>query len=137
MPEDSLRLDRSARDALVAHAYTCYPEEMCGLLAGPAGASDADTFYPCGNDAASARIYSLNPRDYLRAERDAEDRGSEIIGVVHSHTHTEPYPSPTDVAQAPDPGWHYMIVSLKREAPEIRSYRIVGGLITEVAVLVS
>ena len=36
---------------------------------------------------------------------------------MHSHTHTEAYPSPTDVAQAPDPGWHYVIVSLKREAP--------------------
>ena len=46
--------------------------------------------------------------------------------MVHSHTHSEPYPSPTDVAQAPDPGWHYVIVSLKRDAPEVRSYRIVG-----------
>jgi proteasome lid subunit RPN8/RPN11 len=25
--------------------------------------------------------------------------------VVHSHTHTEPYPSATDVRDAPDPGW--------------------------------
>ena len=38
--------------------------------------------------------------------------------MVHSHTHSEPYPSPTDVAQAPDPAWHYVIVSFKREAPE-------------------
>jgi hypothetical protein len=52
------------------------------------------------------------------------------IGVVHSHTHSEPYPSPTDVAQAPDPGWHYVIVSLKRGAPESRSYRIVDGTIS-------
>ena len=45
-----------------------------------------------------------------RAERAADDAGLEVIGVVHSHTHSEPYPSPTDVAQAPDPGWHYVIV---------------------------
>ena len=38
--------------------------------------------------------------------------------MVHSHTHSEPYPSPTDVAQAPDPAWHYVIVGFKREAPE-------------------
>ncbi len=55
----------------------------------------------------------------------------EINGVVHSHTHSEPYPSPTDVAQAPDPGWHYVIVSLKRDLPELRSYRIVDGRISE------
>ncbi|MFM7045023.1 MAG: hypothetical protein ACKOYG_05665 [Ilumatobacteraceae bacterium] len=35
------------------------------------------------------------------------------------------------MAQAPDPGWHYVIVSLKREAPETRSYRIVDGQIAE------
>ena len=67
----------------------------------------------------------------MRAERTAEDMGLEIRGVMHSHTHTEAYPSPTDVAQAPDPSWHYLIVSLKREAPETRSYRIVSGTISE------
>ena len=35
------------------------------------------------------------------------------------------------MAQAPDPTWHYVIVSLKRDAPEVRSYRIVDGEITE------
>jgi proteasome lid subunit RPN8/RPN11 len=53
---------------------------------------------------------------------------------MHSHTHTEAYPSPTDVGQAPDPSWHYVIVSLKRESPVLRSYRIVDGEIAEEAV---
>jgi hypothetical protein len=35
------------------------------------------------------------------------------------------------VEQAPDPDWHYVIVSLKREAPEARCYRIVAGTITD------
>ena len=87
--------------------------------------------YPTGNDAASARVYTVNPRDHLRAERDAEGRGLEIVGVFHSHTHTVAYPSPTDVAQAPDPNWHYVLVSLADEAPVVRSYRIVDGNITE------
>ena len=43
---------------------------------------------------------------------------------MHSHTHSEAYPSPTDVAQAPDPGWHYLIVTLARQVPESRSFRI-------------
>ena len=120
---------------MAAHALDCYPEEMCGLIAAPLvpGADDADVahFYPCTNAAASAMVYTVEPREHLRAEMAAEDHGWEIVGVVHSHTHTEPYPSPTDVAQAPDPGWHYVIVSLKRDAPETRSYRIVDGTITE------
>jgi proteasome lid subunit RPN8/RPN11 len=44
---------------------------------------------------------------------------------MHSHTHTDAYPSPTDLAQAPDPAWHYVIVSLRQDAPVLRSYRIV------------
>jgi proteasome lid subunit RPN8/RPN11 len=59
-----------------------------------------------------------------------------VIGVFHSHTHSEPYPSPTDVAQAPDPEWHYVIVSLKRDAPEARSYRIVGGEISDLPIAI-
>jgi proteasome lid subunit RPN8/RPN11 len=50
---------------------------------------------------------------------------------MHSHTHTEAYPSPTDVAQAPDPSWHYVIVSLKRPDAVLRSYRIADGEIAE------
>ncbi|HRE01986.1 MAG TPA: M67 family metallopeptidase, partial [Ilumatobacteraceae bacterium] len=71
------------------------------------------------------------PRDLLRTEIAAEDEGLAVIGVVHSHTHTEAYPSPTDVAQAPDPTWHYVIVSLKHDQPQVRSFRIVDGEITE------
>ncbi len=114
---------------MVGHAYDGYPLEACGLLVGKG--NQVHRFVACTNEAASARIYSIPGKELLRAERAAEDDSMEIIGVFHSHTHSEPYPSPTDVAQAPDPGWHYVIVSLKREAPETRSYRIVDGTITE------
>ena len=125
---------------MIAVAYRSYPYEACGLIAGSetdhgGGNTDAsavaERFYVCRNAAASARVYTIDPSDHLRAERDAERDDLEINGVVHSHTHTEPYPSPTDIGQAPDPGWHYVIVGLKREVPEVRSYRIVEGLVTE------
>jgi hypothetical protein len=35
------------------------------------------------------------------------------------------------VAQAVDPNWHYVIVSLRDEAPMLRSYRISDGQIEE------
>jgi proteasome lid subunit RPN8/RPN11 len=126
-----LELARTAFDELVALAYQGYPYEVCGLLAGPEGGPGVTRFYRCRNAAESARVYTVDPRDHLRSERDAEEHGWEIVGVVHSHTHTEPFPSPTDVAQAPDPAWHYVIVSLKRETPEVRSFRIEDGRVTE------
>ena len=130
-----IEISRSAYARLVGRAYDEYPLEMCGLLAGPTG-EWAPAFYPCANVERSARVYTVDPKDFMRAELDAEDRGWEINGVVHSHTHSEPYPSPTDVAAAVDPSWHYVIVSLKREAPEVRSYRIVDGRIEEEPVAV-
>ena len=86
-----------------------------------------ERFYPCENAAESSKVYTVAPRDHLRADRDAEDNGWQILGVMHSHTHTDAYPSPTDVAQAPDPDWHYVIVSLRDDAPTMRSYRIQDG----------
>jgi proteasome lid subunit RPN8/RPN11 len=120
--------------AMIGHAYDGYPLEACGLLVGRD--DRVERFVGCTNESASARVYTIPPKELLHAERAAEDAGLEIIGVFHSHTHSEPYPSPTDVDQAPDPTWHYVIVSLKREAPETRSYRIVNGVIFEERVAV-
>jgi [CysO sulfur-carrier protein]-S-L-cysteine hydrolase len=129
-----LQLTRQTWTEMVGHAYDGLPDEACGLLAGPPGTGRCTAFYPTRNAAASARVYTVDPMDHLRADRDAEAQGLEIIGVMHSHTHTDAYPSPTDVEQAPDPAWHYVIVSLRQEAPVLRSFRIVGGEISEEAV---
>ena len=119
---------------IVAHARACKPQEMCGLLVGTAGTDQALEFHPCRNAAASAIVYTLDPKDYMRVEQSADDRGLAVLGVVHSHTHTEAYPSPTDVAQAPDPNWNYAIVSLKYDPPRLRNFRIVAGEISETAI---
>lgn len=126
-----LRLSASAYARMLGHCYDGLPLEACGLLAGPPNSSDALVCYPTANVDASAKTYTVDPKDHLKADRQAEADGHEIIGVFHSHTHTDPYPSPTDVARAPDPNWHYVLVSLRDEAPMTRSYRIVGGKITE------
>ncbi|MGK2947574.1 MAG: Mov34/MPN/PAD-1 family protein [Acidimicrobiales bacterium] len=132
-----LQLTRATWTQMVGHAYDGLPDEACGLFAGPPGTGKVTAFYPCRNAAESSRVYTIDPKDHLRADRDAEGRGLEINGVMHSHTHTDAYPSPTDVAQAPDPVWHYVIVSLRQEAPVLRSYRIVDGEIREETVSLS
>lgn len=132
-----LTLPAELHAQMVAHCLAGLPDEACGLLAGPPGSGDIARLYPTANAAASAKLYTVDPRDHLRADRDAEANGLEIIGVFHSHTHTEAYPSPTDVAQAPDPGWHYVLVSLQHPEAVVRSYRIVDGAITEEPVVLA
>ena len=132
-----LRLTRAVYSQIVGHCYDGLPDEACGLFAGRPGGDLAEVCYPTDNVAESTKVYTVDPKQHLRADRDAEDRGLEIMGVFHSHTRTEAYPSPTDVAQAPDPTWHYVIVSLRGEAPTLRSYRIVNGNISEEPVVVT
>lgn len=125
---------KSIVEAMVADALDGYPLEACGVLGGTVderGRATADACYPLLNVAASARVYEVDPRALMRADRAAEDAGGQLIGVYHSHTHTEARPSPTDVAQAPDPDWHYVLVSLRDLHPSVRSWRIEGGKITE------
>ena len=119
---------------MVAHALEGYPLEVCGLLAGTVpegGTGRVRSLHPADNTARSARVYEVEPRAMLRADREAEAAGGQLIGVYHSHTHTDAKPSPTDVAQAPDPDWHYVLVSLRDVHPAVRSWKIRDGKIEE------
>jgi proteasome lid subunit RPN8/RPN11 len=137
--QPTLRLTETQYATIVGHCYDGLPNEACGLLVGPLGGNGEPTGVvtaarPCRNSDASAVTYTVDPRDMLAAMRAAEARGDEIIGVWHSHTHTDPYPSPTDVRQAADPAWMYVIVSLRDQVPMLRSYRIRVGDIAETSV---
>src|SRR5262249_525657 len=133
-----LRLTVPQHQVIVASCYDGAPNEACGVLIGPmlhgvptGGVSEAR---PIRHAAPSARTYTLDSKGYLRATRDAEAGGEEVVGVWHSHTHTDAYPSETDVRQAVDPSWMYVIVSLKHGAPSLRAYTIADGTITELGV---
>jgi proteasome lid subunit RPN8/RPN11 len=55
-----------------------------------------------------------------------ERQGWELLGIYHSHPHTQAYPSPTDVALAFYPDALYFIVSLADpDQPAVRAFRIV------------
>lgn len=130
-----LGLSRDTYDRMLAHAVAGLPNEACGLFAAASDGSDVVVFYPMANAAASESIYEFDGAEHLAVEKQAEDAGLTVIGVMHSHTASTAYPSPTDVAQATrfDPlgVWHHVIVSLKHPEPALRSYRIVGGFIEE------
>jgi len=133
---EPLVLERDAYLQLVAHSYDGLPLEACGLLAAEPATGRVVRCYPTENEAASARVYTVPSKALLLADRDAEACALVLAGVFHSHTHTAAYPSPTDVAQAPDPAWHYVIVGLGEGAPVVRSYRIVAGTVEEEQIIV-
>jgi [CysO sulfur-carrier protein]-S-L-cysteine hydrolase len=84
------------------------------------------------NAARSPTFYEFDSMDLLKLYRDMDARDEEPVVVYHSHTATEAYPSRTDVSYASEPNAHYVVVSTREpESAEIRSYRIVEGVITE------
>ena len=68
----------------------------------------------------------------MQEVNDIEERGWELWGIYHSHTHSQAYPSETDRRQAFYPEARYLILSLEnRDEPQLRGFRIVEGEITE------
>lgn len=121
---------------MIATCIRALPMEGCGLLLGTPDGEVTDVV-ASPNVAASAKVYEIDPKVLLRTYRRADDEGVEVIGVFHSHTHSEAYPSPTDRRQAPDPSWHYVLISLADVPTVTRSYSIVNEEVTEEELVVT
>lgn len=127
-----LHLRESAWKGMVAHAYDGLPNEACGLLGGRDDVGEV--FVPCENHDHSSRTFSLGPDAWDKVDTEIEGRGLQVLGVVHSHTHTDAYPSPTDIDRAANPllgGWRWLLVSLRQPEPVVRAYVITDGVVVE------
>jgi proteasome lid subunit RPN8/RPN11 len=68
--------------------------------------------------------YLIDPREQLSAFRSIDAADEELVGIYHSHPASQPYPSPTDRAEAHYPDAVYVLVSLRTGTPEMRAFRI-------------
>ena len=132
-----LTLPGPLRAAIIAHARADHPDEACGVIAGPAGSDRPERFIPMLNAERSPTFYRFDSLEQLRVWREMDDADEEPIVIYHSHTATEAYPSRTDISYAMEPEAHYVLVSTRDPAQdEFRSFRIVGGEVTEEEVAV-
>jgi proteasome lid subunit RPN8/RPN11 len=112
-----------------------YPYETCGLLIGMRARAgirvqDAIQAFNLNQERAEDR-YELDPRALLTADRAAQDRGLEIVGIWHSHPDRPACPSEIDHAAAWE-GWSYMIFSVTPYGvTEIRSWRLADNRFVE------
>ena len=117
-------LPRAVCDAVVAHAREAVPDECCGILIGTQAAVVAAV--RAANLSESPSRFLIDPQDHIRARRDARAAGLDVVGFYHSHPHSEPVPSATDVADASYADHLHLIVGLAGEPPEVRLYRFTG-----------
>ena len=130
-PGDVLVIRADLVDEILAHARRDHPDEACGVVAGPEDSDRPERFVPMLNAARSPTFYEFDSGDLLRLYRDMDARGEVPVVVYHSHTATEAYPSRTDISYASEPEAHYVLVSTRTEERELRSFRIVDGVVTE------
>jgi proteasome lid subunit RPN8/RPN11 len=130
-----VELDQVFFDEMVEHGLAAFPNEACGLLAGKEGLPVK--FFAMSNQDASPVSYRLDPKEQLTVFDEIDDEGWDLLGIFHTHTHSEAYPSETDQKQAFYPDALYLLMSLSdRTAPVLRGFRIVDGTVSEEEVAV-
>jgi proteasome lid subunit RPN8/RPN11 len=125
-----VKLSRATVAAMVAHARDAAPSECCGVLVGVAG--QVIEAVPAKNLSQDPNRFLLDPKTHIAAERDARRRGLAVVGFYHSHPHSNPQPSPTDIAEASYADAVHVIVSLAGAEPSVGVFRIGGGGATPV-----
>lgn len=124
-------------DDLIAHAREEYDAECCGMVAyapsEPDGVPLAAKVHRATNVYASRKRFEIDGLEVLRTMNEFEDEDWELGAIYHSHTHTAPYPSQTDINFAAQwPGLEWVIVGLADGDPEVRCYLIEDGQVREV-----
>ena len=130
-----MRIERRHVDEMVAHSQRDMPNECCGILSGTG--DRVEELHAMTNVEASPFRFSMDPLEIMKVDQEAGEAGRELLAIYHSHTHSEAYPSDTDVRIAGGtaelwPDVRYILVSLMEpDAPAVRLFRIEQGAITE------
>lgn len=132
-----LRLNQAQLEAMREHGARDYPEECCGVLLGqaegerkevrevrplvnlrrdPARAQELLPVDDPGRETERNR-FLIDPREQIRVEKDARERGLDVLGYYHSHPDHPARPSIYDREHA-WPWYSYVILSVIGGAPK-------------------
>lgn len=133
-----LSFTKSTYQAIRQHGEETYPNECCGILLGhthvapnPNGlpANEVIEAIRAGNtrtDSAHNR-YNIAPQELVRAQRQAREKGLDIVGFYHSHPDHPAQWSPTDYAEAHWLGCSYVITAVEQgQATTTNSFLLTG-----------
>ncbi|MGC1405859.1 MAG: M67 family metallopeptidase [Candidatus Dormiibacterota bacterium] len=112
-------------------AAAAYPFEGCGVLVGALGEQGATVVKVMeGHNLVEDRRrdrYELDPRDIIKAERDARESHLEVIGFFHTHPDHPARPSQFDTDRA-WPGYYYVVISVHAgQLGEATAWRLAEG----------
>jgi proteasome lid subunit RPN8/RPN11 len=122
-------LDNDVQKIIVQDAVDTYPDECCGFLYGSEDSNGRRLITLARvmknvKEGDKRRRFEISPQDYIEAEKYAEEKQLELLGVYHSHPDHPAIPSEHDRAAA-QPFFSYIIISVNNKEPgAIRSWRL-------------
>jgi proteasome lid subunit RPN8/RPN11 len=111
-----IKFDAPAKQQMIVIGEKGYPHEICGLMFGKGGGERTVTeVFECGNlnKLKPETRYDMDPKDYMRGEALARQKGLDVLGIFHSHPDHPDKASETD-RQAAWPGFSYVIMSIQK-----------------------
>ncbi len=123
----SLILEKKALENMKAHAEEDYPNECCGFLYGRDGDERQITLSKRAvnhSEGNQRRRFRIDPNDYRKAEKFAQENDLDLLGIYHSHPDHPAEPSEHDRAVAM-PFFSYIIIPVQKgRTDELRSWRL-------------
>ena len=107
-----IRIEKQAWDAMVSHAEATFPKECCGVMVGADGL--VQQAVPLLNTYTGSQedFFVMDPKDLHRVDREARERGLDVLGVFHSHPNCDAYFSKRDLEHS-CPWFSYVVLSVK------------------------
>jgi proteasome lid subunit RPN8/RPN11 len=129
--EPGLRLSQDQVGQLIALAEEHAPKESCGLLAGLE--NTVNQIIPIANISDNPNEYFMDPQGLVSAFYWVDSLELEILGVYHSHPHTEPFPSDTDISRNLVPKIPQLIIGKSKNKWAVRLFILVDSGVKEIA----
>lgn len=108
---------------MISHAKREWPLECCGILGG--NDKTVQKSFEFQNTEKSPVLYSMSPREQMKVFEEMEKESMKMVAIYHSHPHTIPFPSETDVKLTFYPDVSSIIISLKEEEnPMVKAFQI-------------
>lgn len=119
----TIKIRKPVLQEMIDHAKKELPLECCGILSGRDRMGEKA--FEMQNAEKSPVRYSMSPLEQLRVFEEMERESMEMMAIYHSHPHTIPFPSETDVKMAYYPEVPSIIISLKEEEnPIVKAFLI-------------
>ncbi|MGC4039188.1 MAG: M67 family metallopeptidase [Chitinophagaceae bacterium] len=121
-------IEQAAFDEMIVDAVGTFPDECCGFIFGYEN-NEGRTISRIlvvdnSKEGDKRRRFVISPKDYLKAERFADENNLQLLGVYHSHPNHPAIPSEHDRVAA-QPWFSYIILSIiDGEFNHIRSWQL-------------